>query len=96
MDAPGATGESTSSEDWSAVSVQALRRHMALTQSELAERIGTRQQTVSEWETGTARPRRMGQRLLSMIAEESGFYSAGDPTVEAASPRAFDATHDAE
>lgn len=77
-----------SDEDWSPSSVQALRRYVAMTQAELAQRIGTRQQTVSEWETGTARPRRMGRRLLTMVAEESGFYS----TDGAGTPRADDAT----
>jgi len=50
---------------------------MGVTQAELADRIGTRQQTVSEWETGASTPRRMSQRLLRMVAEEAGIYDAG-------------------
>ena len=37
---------------WDKERIQALRRHMGLTQHEMAERLGTRQQTISEWETG--------------------------------------------
>lgn len=51
-----------------------LRDHLDETQGELAERLGTRQQTVSEWETGHSAPRRMSRRLLQLVAEESGFY----------------------
>ncbi len=60
---------------WDGDRVQALRRWLNHSQAELAERLGTRQQTVSEWETGSSQPRRMSQRLLGMVAEESGYYS---------------------
>jgi DNA-binding transcriptional regulator YiaG len=64
--------------DWDARSVRGLRRHLALTQEELAERLGVRQQTVSEWETGAYRPRGASVRLLGMVAEDAGFdYDAG-------------------
>lgn len=62
---------------WDAIGVRALREQLGLTQAELAERLGTRQQTVSEWETGVSRPRRMSQRLLGIVAEESAGYEAG-------------------
>ncbi len=39
----------------------------------MAEELGTRQQTVSEWETGRYRPRGASARLLSIIAEAAGF-----------------------
>lgn len=61
---------------WDGARVRALREHLRESQSGLAERIGTRQQTISEWETGAARPRRMSRRLLHIVAEEGGFYSA--------------------
>ena len=61
---------------WDRERVQALRRWLQDSQSELAERLGTRRKTVSEWETGSSQPRRMSQRLLGMVAEESGYYSA--------------------
>jgi len=61
--------------EWNGDRVQALRRWLQESQSELAKRLGTRQQTVSEWETGSSQPQRISQRLLGMVAEESGYYS---------------------
>ncbi len=63
-------------ETWSPDDVRLLRGFLRETQAEFANRIGTRQQTVSEWETGASRPRRIARRLLHMVAEERGFYSA--------------------
>ena len=60
--------------EWDAEGVRRLRERLGVTQAELADRLGTRQQTVSEWETGHAAPRRMSQRLLRMVAEEAGVY----------------------
>ncbi len=53
--------------------MRALRRHLALSQEEMARELGTRQQTVSEWETGRYRPRGTSARLLTIIAERAGF-----------------------
>ena len=61
-------------EQWEPARVRALRDWLDTSQTTLADRIGTRQQTVSEWETGASRPRRMSRRLLHLVAEESGFY----------------------
>ena len=58
---------------WDAPAVRALRRHMKLSQDEMAAQLGTRQQTVSEWETGRYRPRGASATLLSMIAERAEF-----------------------
>ena len=58
---------------WDADKVRALRKHMGATQQELADRLGSRQQTVSEWETGLYQPRGPSATLLTMIAEEAGF-----------------------
>jgi DNA-binding transcriptional regulator YiaG len=58
---------------WDARSVRALRRHLDVTQSELAGELGVRQQTVSEWETGVYRPRGASEKLLSMVAERAGY-----------------------
>lgn len=67
-------------EDWDAERLQALRRHLGLTQSALADELGMRQQTVSEWETGVYRPRGASARLLSLIAERAGFrYETSEP-----------------
>jgi len=65
---------------WDGRSVQALRRHLGLTQSALSEKLGTRQQTVSEWETGMYRPRGASAKLRSIIAEQAKFkYDASSP-----------------
>jgi len=51
---------------------------MSLSQQELAAELGTRQQTVSEWETGRYEPRGASATLLTMIAERAEFeYGAG-------------------
>jgi DNA-binding transcriptional regulator YiaG len=63
--------------------VRALRRHLGLSQSDMAEELGVRQQTVSEWETGLYRPRGASARLLAIIAEQASFqYSTGDSRPE--------------
>jgi DNA-binding transcriptional regulator YiaG len=46
---------------------------MGLSQDELAGELGTRQQTISEWETGQYRPRGASAKLLSIVAESAGF-----------------------
>jgi len=46
---------------------------LGLTQEEMADELGTRQQTISEWETGMYQPRGASSRLLSIIAERAGF-----------------------
>ena len=58
---------------WDGSSVQALRRHLGLTQDELSEQLGTRQQTISEWETGMYQPRGASSKLLSIVAEKARF-----------------------
>jgi DNA-binding transcriptional regulator YiaG len=64
---------------WNAGGVKALRRHLGLSQQELAEELGTRQQTISEWETGVYQPRGMSERLLGIIAERSSFSYGAPP-----------------
>jgi DNA-binding transcriptional regulator YiaG len=58
---------------WDKQSIQALRRHLRLTQNEMAEELGTRQQTISEWETGMYQPRGASAKLLTIIAERAKF-----------------------
>ena len=58
---------------WDSERIQTLRRHLGLNQRELAERLGTRQQTISEWETGMYKPRGASVTLLSIIAERAEF-----------------------
>ena len=58
---------------WDRHRVRALRSYMGLTQQELAQQMGTRQQTISEWETGLYQPRGTSRTLLAIIAERAGF-----------------------
>lgn len=60
-------------DSWDGQRVRALRRHMGYTQQQLSDELGTRQQTVSEWETGVYQPRGASARLLSLVAEQAGF-----------------------
>ena len=65
---------------WDAGSVRALREHLGLTQDALAEELGTRQQTISEWERGLYQPRGASVRVLTLVAEQAGFPY--DPVAE--------------
>ncbi len=58
---------------WDASGVRSLRKHLEMTQDELAEELNVRQQTVSEWETGQYRPRGASEKLLSIVAERATF-----------------------
>ena len=67
-------------KSWTDANIKALRKHLGLTQRELADRLGTRQQTISEWELGLYQPRGASSTLLSIVAEQSGFtYDASLP-----------------
>jgi len=65
--------EKRKKRQWSKEEIKALRQHLNLTQARLAEELGTRQQTISEWEKGMYRPRGASATLLSIIAERSSF-----------------------
>jgi DNA-binding transcriptional regulator YiaG len=64
---------------WDAEQLKALRQHLGLTQQELAEELGTRQQTISEWETGRYQPRGSSATLLTLVAERAGFEYEARP-----------------
>jgi len=66
-------------QQWDSHRIQSLRRHLGLTQRELADKLGTRQQTISEWETGMYRPRGTSATLLSIIAERAQFEYEAKP-----------------
>ena len=71
-------------KQWDSQRIQTLRRHLGLTQRQLADRLGVRQQTISEWETGMYQPRGASSTLLSIIAEETRFkYEVGPPIKQA-------------
>ena len=58
---------------WNSKSIHLLRSHMGMTQQEMAVKLGIRQQTVSDWETGMYEPRGTSNTLLNIIAERTGF-----------------------
>ncbi len=71
-------GKKSKRPQWDKEHIQALRRHLELTQQEMAEEMGSRQQTISEWETGMYQPRGASAKLLTIIAERAKFkYDAG-------------------
>ncbi len=58
---------------WNGELIKGLRRHMGFTQAQLADELGVRQQTISEWETGVYTPTRATSKHLSLVAEQAGF-----------------------
>jgi DNA-binding transcriptional regulator YiaG len=58
---------------WNAQQVRALRQYLGLTQEQMAAELGSRQQTISEWETSQHQPRGTSSRLLTLIAEREDF-----------------------
>ena len=67
---------------WDSQHIRALRSHLGLTQRELAERLGTRQQTISEWEKGMYKPRGASSTLLSIVAERAEFRYDATPETQ--------------
>jgi DNA-binding transcriptional regulator YiaG len=60
--------------------VRALREHLGLNQEGLAEVLGVRQQTISEWETGVYAPSRASSKHLGLVAERADFGYEPDTT----------------
>jgi DNA-binding transcriptional regulator YiaG len=63
---------------WDAELIRALREHMELTQAQMAEALGVRQQTISEWETNVYAPSRATAKYLTLVAERAGFLYSAD------------------
>lgn len=63
---------------WTGDLIKAFREQMGWTQTELADKLGMRQQTISEWETGLYEPKRSTSKFLTMFAEQAGF-EYGEP-----------------
>ena len=59
--------------------VRRLREQSGLSQAAFARRLGVRQQTVSEWETGRYGPRGASITVLRMIEEELAPYDVSPP-----------------
>lgn len=82
LSAPGNMSE------WNDDSIKALREHLGLTQAQMAKELGTRQQTISEWEVGMYKPRGGMARLLTIVAERANFaYKPGSDTGAESKPR---------
>lgn len=54
--------------EWTPSRIQQLRQELEMSQEAFAERMGVRQATVSDWETGKQKPSPMARRLLDRIA----------------------------
>lgn len=65
--------------EWNKERVLALRKHLSLTQNQMAKELGTRQQTISEWETGMYKPRGASKTVLNIVAERTGFQYDTSP-----------------
>ena len=65
--------------EWNAARSAALRERLGVTQAEFARRLGIRQQTVSEWETGRYRPRGASITLLHMAEVRSPYDNDTPP-----------------
>jgi DNA-binding transcriptional regulator YiaG len=70
--------------EWTAERIAELRERLGLTQAEMAEELGVRQQTVSEWETGRYEPRGASVKVLAHLAESRTPYDASPPPEGAA------------
>jgi DNA-binding transcriptional regulator YiaG len=58
---------------WEPDLIRALRAHLGLNQAGLADVLGVRQQTISEWERGSYSPTRASEHHLTLVAERAGF-----------------------
>ncbi|MFC1954010.1 helix-turn-helix domain-containing protein [Chloroflexota bacterium] len=70
-------------QQWDSKNIRVLRKHLGLTQREFADSLGTRQQTISEWETGLYKPRGASSTLLSIVAERAKFEYRAVPSKKA-------------
>jgi len=69
----------TGKAQWDGEMVRALREHLGLNQAGMADVLGVRQQTISEWETGVYEPTRGRSKHLDLIAERAGFGYRTEP-----------------
>ena len=58
---------------WDGQMIRALRNSMNMNQSEFADVLGVRQQTISEWENDVYLPTRARSNHITMVAERSDF-----------------------
>lgn len=65
---------------WDAESIRRARKARNLTQAELADGLGCRQQTISEWELGMYAPKNAYQKLLTMFFGSSPVVAENVPS----------------
>ncbi|MBN1936618.1 MAG: helix-turn-helix transcriptional regulator [Anaerolineae bacterium] len=69
--------------DWNSKRIRALRDHLQMTQQQMSEELGVRQQTISDWECGYHTPRGGIAHLLVLIAERAEFEYHTDEDIPA-------------
>jgi putative transcriptional regulator len=57
--------------EWTPRRVHKLRQRLKLSQQDFGDRVGVRQATVSDWETGKTKPTGPSVKLLDMLNEET-------------------------
>lgn len=67
---------------WNAESLKSARATLKITQKELADQMGTRQQTISEWERGLYTPGRAYNRILTWAFDEITKKRAQDACID--------------
>jgi DNA-binding transcriptional regulator YiaG len=82
----------TAGPTWDAYSIRGLRRHLEMTQQEMSDELGVRQQTISDWECGYHQPRGGMSRLLSIVAERAGYVYKVNSDPEPSEPSQVDET----
>lgn len=73
---PGSAPPAEAPSEWTPGRIKQLRRQLGMSQDELARRMGVRQATISDWETGKQTASPMARRLLDRIA---GAAKTGEP-----------------
>ena len=71
--------------NWNSSSIKKLRKSLKLSQIEFSKKLGIRQQTVSEWETGVYLPRGGSLTLLNLVSHENNVNINSDNNVSAES-----------
>lgn len=68
---------------WDSETIRRARKARNLTQAELAEGLGCRQQTISEWELGMYGPKNAYQKLLTMFFGAAPIVAESVPATSA-------------
>lgn len=68
-DARARGSKEANSSSWTAPRIGQLRQRLGLSQTEMAERMGVRQATISDWEQANQNPSPMACRLLDQLAK---------------------------